>query len=91
MADDGVQPKEGRSRWKAASVRFASFVTNKLHGTKMKKVQKKCSLYNCFPGDPTYLGTVFVNLQPSAADLSSAEECRPTSAGTGCLCAGMSE
>jgi hypothetical protein len=28
MADEGVQPKEGRSRWKADSVHFASFVTN---------------------------------------------------------------
>ena len=28
MADEGVQSKEGRSRSKTASVRFASFVTN---------------------------------------------------------------
>ena len=61
MAGEGVQPKERRSLWKAASVHFVSFVTNKPHGPKMKKDQKKCSLYNCFPGIPTYLGAVCVN------------------------------
>ena len=55
QADDGVQSIEGMEAVQKQLVCVSlPFVTNKLHGAFQDEDPKKCSLYNCFRGFPTY-------------------------------------
>ena len=58
LSDEGVQPKEVMEAIEKQLV----CVTNKPHGAKMRKVPKKCSLYDCFQSFQNIQKQCFLNL-----------------------------
>lgn len=92
MTDESVQGmKAVKKQW--------AIVVNKLGQDKSREVLKKCSVYESFP---VFQESVLYEAANTAAYLSSAEECRPTSCTSGegssecgtdcsCLLEGLSE